>query len=178
MNRILIYILVIMVVMPSCNKEDMTFTITPAIGFSDSGKTVKLDNSGDVEIFLSFSAPLESDASAEISVVGITGFIYGTDFTTEPAASGGIISLPLTAGSTEALVKYKGITQTIEDEIDMKVLFQLSGGTNISLGQAVTLDFTLTLKPPVAVEPVTISHDFEGCTEDYASKWKWEKVLL
>lgn len=166
MKKILAILLVYLVV-TSCAEEDLSFTVTPAVGFIESSKSVRVDNASDVEIFVGFSVPLEKDASVDVSVVGLTGFVYGTDFTTEPAANGGVINLALSAGSTTASFKYKGITQTIEDEIDMKVLFQLSGGTDISLGQPITLDFVLTLKPVVASEPITIEHNFEDCTEEY-----------
>ena len=160
---ILIYLLSSLIVIPSCEDNDLSFTLTPAIGFADSYKEIRAAESSEVEIFLSLNASLASDASVKINVVGINGFVYGVDYTTEPAAAGGIIDLGLANGTTEAIVKYIGLTQSVTDS--KAVLFQLESGTNITIGQPATQVFTLVL---TATSPLTISHNFENCTEEFS----------
>ena len=157
------YILSLVFMISSCENNDLSFSLTPAIGFAESAQQVRAADSDEIEIFLSLNAPLESTASVNINVIGINGFVYGVDYVTMPAATGGLISLDLAAGSTEGMVKYIGMTQSV---IESKaVLFQLESGTNITIGQPVTQDFTLTMTTTM---PLTISHNFEDCTEEFS----------
>ena len=153
----------LLLLIPSCENKDLSFTITPAIGFSDSSMQVRASDANEVDIFLSLNSPLSTDASVKINVIGINGFVYGVDYTTEPAATGGLIDLNLASGSTKAAVRYLGLTQSVTTT--KTVLFLLESGTNITLGQPATQDFTLELTEAL---PLTITHNFENCVDEFS----------
>ncbi len=171
LNRALAF--VFLLVVSSCDDTDLGFTSNQAIGFSESAQQLRALDSEEVEINLAFNVALTTDASVTINVLGINGFVYGVDYTTEPAASSGQISLALTTGATEATIKYLGITKAVTDS--KTVLFQLEAGTNIALGQAFTQEFSLTL---TATVPITISYNFNDCIEEFSVPSGFTEVIV
>ncbi len=169
----ILYVLALMVFVSSCNENDLSFTFEQAIGFSESTKQVRASESGTVEINLGLNAALTTDASVKINVLGINGFVYGVDYTTEPAATDGQITLDLVTGATKAVIKYIGITRTVVD--NKTVLFQMESGSNISLGQPSTQAFNLVI---TSISPIEINHNFEDCTEDYSVPAGFSEVIV
>ena len=165
--------LILFIGLAACTTEDLSFTIEPAIGFSNSGSTIRASESAEVEIGLSLNAKLAGAASVNINVIGLDGFVYGTDYTTDPVANNGIIQLDIPSGSSTATIMYKGINQGITD--NRNILFQLESGNGIKVGQAATQVFQLTLTP---LAPIQIVHDFESCTEDFSIPSGFIEVIV
>lgn len=157
----------------ACNSTDLSFTLDQAIGFSESTMHVQASDSDEIEISLALNAALTTDGSIKINVLGVNGFVYGVDYTTEPAATEGQIELALVAGATKGIIKYLGITKAVTDS--KSVLFQLESGINISLGQASTQEFSLVL---TALEPITISNNFEDCTEEFSIPSGFSEITI
>jgi len=169
----LFYTAAIVLFVASCSESDLSFTFEQAIGFSENTKQIRASDSDSVEINLALNSPLTANASVKINVLGVNGFVYGVDYTTEPAAESGQVELNLEAGATKGVIKYLGITKTVADV--KTVLFQLESGSNISLGQASTLEFSLLL---TSIEPIEIAHNFEDCTEDYSTPPGFTEVFV
>ncbi len=168
------YAAAILLFIASCDDTtDLSFTVDQAIGFSESTKQIRASDSDSVEISLALNAPLATNASIKINVLGVNGFVYGVDYTTEPAATGGQIVLDLASGATKGVIKYLGITKTVADV--KTVLFQMESGNNISLGQASTQEFSLVI---TSIAPIEISYNFEDCTEDYSTPLGFLEVFV
>ncbi len=169
----ILYVLALVIFISSCTENDLSFTFEQAIGFSESTKQVRASESGTVEINLGLNAALTTDASVKINVLGINGFVYGVDYTTEPAATDGQIALNLATGATKAAIKYLGITKTVADV--KTVLFQMESGSNISLGQPSTQEFSLVI---TSIAPIEINHNFEDCTEEFSVPPGFSEIVV
>ena len=88
----------------ACKKDDpplpdnLVQFETAAQGIADGVKEL------DVKVKLSRAAEVAGTVEVLLTEDGVA---YGTDYTTEPAASTGKINVPVTAGATEAVVKVK-----------------------------------------------------------------------
>ncbi len=114
MNRLsLLFLAVLSVfIISSCSKDDpplpdntVAFT-TNAMGFED--------NLSEMDIKVTASRAVESAVSVTINLEP-TGLTYGTQFTTEPAATDNKITVNIPAGASEATVKLKRVAGALTE---------------------------------------------------------------
>lgn len=123
-------------VISSCKKDDPPL---PAITAQFEAAALGIssdDSSEDFDITLSRAAT--TDVIVEISITE-TGVVYGTDYTTTPAASAGKIIVTIPAGSSEAEInvsKSSGLLLYGEEQLTFNIT---SVSTGISIGTTAQL---------------------------------------
>jgi len=132
-----LFILLILVAANAC-KEDEPPLPDNLLQFETSEQGIS-DTQEEATIKLTLSRATESASTA---VIGLTteGVTYGTEFTTQPAATNNSISVAIPAGSTEAtvkIVKKAGIFLTGKEAIKLTLS---SVTTPVLLGNTKTID--------------------------------------
>ncbi|MFT2008013.1 HmuY family protein [Pontibacter sp. 13R65] len=117
----------------------------PAIGFEAQAGEVE------VKVLLSRAA----DAAVPITLaLQSSGLTYGTEFTTDPAASNGSISLTVPAGSSEAVLKVKKVAGVLLLDGDEEITFTVSAASPavvLSGNTTTTLRFSEILSESAAM---------------------------
>jgi len=154
----------------SCSDDEKSFSLTPAIGFETTGGTITETEENGIQIGLYTNVSLNEEGAATIEVNNIGGLTYGVDYMTEPAAVNNVITVPLGPEITSPSF----YVFPIETGIDRVLAFQITDvtGNNLTLGQQAVLSYTLTINGsgcPGDADPVTVTHDFNGCTTDFST---------
>ncbi|MBT8219045.1 MAG: hypothetical protein KJP00_04440 [Bacteroidia bacterium] len=120
--------------------QDDDVALTP-INFAETSATISETN-GAYTVNLNLDSNPNSMAGGVN--VDVTGGVYGTDFTTDPVASGGTISLNVPAiTNTVSFTVTPEVISTIEDE--KVITFTLSNPTGgVELGSSTTFTLTIT----------------------------------
>lgn len=156
--------------------DDSKFSMTPSFGFlRSSGSIGQTDTNG---ITVRFYSNVEITEPVTVKVgVNANGLEYGVDYTTEPAAVNGLITLeidpeieqpsfmvvPIETGSEE--------TERIEFEI-LSV-----EGNNLKLAQYSARLYSLSISGFEEVIPVNLSFNFNTCTTDFATPAEFNEVF-
>lgn len=93
------------------------------VGFSETHSTLLETNAGDFLIPISLSSQAPGEGIIEVSF-GTTAVLYGTYFTTEPAAVNGKITLPVTPGLEQVSINVIPVNNTTlngHKEIDLTI---------------------------------------------------------
>lgn len=91
-------------------------------------------------IVIQFSKPLSQPKQLSVAISGSAS--YGSDFTTTPAASGGVLQLSLPAGATSASFTFNVINDTA-DELTEAAVFTLQSAVGLDVGSPGS--FTITI---------------------------------
>jgi len=88
----------------SCKKDDLSSLNDRgvAVNFAVKEGTVQENNTEGIPINIAFLAPTAEAGTVAIEILPEEGLVYGTDFTTDPDGSSGMITLTIPKGSTEA----------------------------------------------------------------------------
>jgi hypothetical protein len=122
-----------------------TFTITDnetpsAAVFNDDGSSVGEEVAAGIIIPLTLDPQTNGTGTVVVTFAGGT---YGTDFTTDPAAVSGAITVPVASGITTASFKVIPVDNAVA-AADKEITFTLSGSTGIvTLGTGVTHALTI-----------------------------------
>lgn len=117
---------------------------SPALAdFNETGSSIpENDNSSGVVIQIPLSIPASETGSVTVSIASLTA-IYGTHFTTIPAASGGNIFIDVPKGATQTEFTVLPIDDLVDNE-NRVINFTLTNATGaVRLGSA--LSYTLTV---------------------------------
>lgn len=131
-----IFAVLVFVVLAACSKKEAPLPDN-FVNFEASSQGItSSEESYDLKIKLTAAAPT---ASTLVLAVAETGVVYGTDYTTTPAVSGGTVSLNIPAGATEAILKIEKVPTALFDG-DEKIDFTINSVTApLILGQTKTL---------------------------------------
>jgi HmuY protein len=126
---------------------------------------------------------VEADGTITVAIEP-TGVVYGTDFTTEPAASGTTITVPVVTGAITASFKVKKAANTVLDG-DEKIKFTITGVSDVLvLGEktVLTLSFaeiiaatgTLEISGGGATYPNKVFIDFSSNRQTAVNRANWD----
>lgn len=104
-----------------------------ALGITDSETELN------VNITLFREASADAEIALQFETIGLT---YGTDFTTEPAATGNTIVVPVVKGATSASFKVKKVDGVLFDGDEQLVATITTVPTSLVLGEKLTLTLT------------------------------------
>jgi hypothetical protein len=122
--------------------------------------------SNETELIINISLSREASAAESITVqVEGTGVVYGTDYTTEPAATSNAIALPVAVGATSVSFTLKKVAGALYDG-DEQIVFTISSAPeSLVLGEKAQL--TLSFAEIVAT---TGAVDINGGGATYPNK--------
>lgn len=115
-----------------------------ALNFAIDEGVVQENNSEGVEISIAFLAKTVETGTVDIEALPLNGLVYGTDFTTDPDASSGKLTLSIPAGATELSFTVFPVNVVGEDDIK-SIAFRLlsaTGGVFVGTQQDFTLHIT------------------------------------
>jgi hypothetical protein len=175
--------LLCLLVFSSCSDDDKEILIDFTVSFNKA--TVGLGEADSTkEIMLDFSRSASESGTIKVTFVG-NNAQYGTDFTTVPDGSSGTISIPVTAGDTNANITFTKLKDAIEGT-SKSVAFTVNGFDNSewSAGSTSTLDlsFTAIAAPSGVIDsenggstmPNQVYFDFSTGTQTTARRDSWE----
>jgi hypothetical protein len=154
----------------SCDEEGLKFSTTPSIGFESTVGSVLESNVSGIRVKLFTNTEVTEAITATITLNNFQNLVYGVDFITEPELVDNTITLTIEPDnelpSFFVYPTFNGIERMLN--------FQLTGvtGDKIQLAQPAALSYLLTIKSlgcPSGVQAVTVTHDFNSCTTDFAT---------
>jgi hypothetical protein len=114
----------------SCGEDDSKQSIAVSVSFAN--QSANLTEGGmPVQILFSEAAPSAGQITVELSATNVT---YGTDFTTNPVASGNTVVVPFQAGATSASFTIANLVALSEEQIG-SVKFTIA---NVSINANIT----------------------------------------
>ena len=130
-----------LVVFMSCGGDDDGIKIDPNLEIDFDAATASVGEDGSaITLTLSFpEAP--SDVSVTAAVTGTA--VYGTDYTTSPAVTGGNVTLSVSEGDTEATITFTPIDNQDVDG-SKTVIFTLQAAEGLELGTNTSMTVTIT----------------------------------
>lgn len=148
-----------------CDGDESSFSVKPSLGFTASSGSVLETNSTGIRIGFYSNVEITEPVTVKIQVNNIDGLTYGADFTTDPEPVDGIITV--TIDPEDEQPSFWVIPAASTDDL-RNVNFQIIevSGNKLNPGQAATLSYTLSI---TGFQPVTIFHDFNGCTTDFST---------
>lgn len=148
-----------------CDGDEGGFSVKPALGFSATSGSVLESNSTGVRIGFYSNVEITEPVTVKIAVNNIDGLTYGVDYTTDPEPVDGVITV--TIDPEDEQPAFWVIPAASTDDL-RNIQFQIIdvSGNGLKPGQAATLSYTLSI---TGFQPVTIFHDFNGCTTDFAT---------
>lgn len=137
----------------SCDDDD---EITPVeVTFSSVAANSVAEDGDKADVIIRLSQAAPADATFDIALSGTA--VYGTDYTTDPAASSNSLTISVTAGETSKTISIIPIDNE-EVEGDKTITLALSTeSTALMLGASSSLDFTIVEddKPRVEITKLT-----------------------
>jgi hypothetical protein len=184
MNKLVKYLLVIAFLLSfNACKEDEPPLPDNVAGFE--GKELGFDNTkNEVEIKITLSRAETAATAIKVDLTP-TKLAYGTDFTTDPAATANSINVSIPAGQTSAIIKIKkgtGITLNGDENIGLKISTVGSpvvAGTNTDLKlsfSAITstgANVTLNGKVGDVTYANTVYFDMSGSNQTGVDRKSW-----
>jgi hypothetical protein len=140
-------------------------------------------NETSVTVNLKLVREVESESTVSMEIVP-SGVTYGSDFTTEPAAVGNVITIPLPAGATTASFKINKVNKT-GLKGDEKVVFNITSvgeGQVLGANNALTLSFAELLATEAVMEvngggatyPNRVFIDLSGNRQTAIARTSWD----
>jgi hypothetical protein len=149
--------------------EEKEFSFTPAIGFEAPEGSVLETNIAGARVSLYSNTTFTETVTVTIAINNIGGLVYGDDYTMEPAPVDNTLTLTFDA-ENEAPAFFVYPTLKGIDRILSFTITEVTG-SNLALAQQAALSHLFTIKSsgcPSGVQAVTVNHDFNGCTTDFA----------
>jgi hypothetical protein len=189
MNKFLTYSLALLFAgtMASCSKSDPPLPDN-TINFTADKQGIDAATT-QVEVKLTLSRTTDVAVPLTVTLVS-TGVVYGTDFTTDPAALNNSLTVTIPAGGSSATFKVKKVVGAVLNGTE-KVAFTLtSAGSSIVLGSTVKVEIsfaaitsdgsTLTLNGITAANEAgssagnSVYVDFSGNTQVPVARDSWD----
>lgn len=153
----------------ACNEDELSFSLTPAIGFETTGGTVLESNATGIRVNLYSNVVRTETVTVTIALNNFQNLDYGVDFTTEPAPVSNTITLTFEPTDDPSFFVFP----TFNGEARL-LGFTLTDvqGSGLELGQQASRSYLLNIKSlgcPTSATPVSVSHDFNTCTTDFAT---------
>lgn len=148
-----------------CDSDESSFSVKPALGFTATSGSVLESNTTGIRIGFYSNIAITEPVTVKIQVNNIDGLTYGVDYTTDPEPVDGVITV--TIDPEDEQPSFWVIPAASADDL-RNINFQIIevSGNKLSPGQAATLSYTLSI---TGFQPITIFHDFNGCTADFAT---------
>jgi hypothetical protein len=134
-NAFLLFALFVLTLI-GCNKDDETLTPV-AIAFVNQEVNLSIAES---QVKIVFSNPTTSAGSVTLNIVP-TNLVYGTDFTTNPTASNGTITVPFTANATSTTFTFTKLIEALEGQVK-NVKFTIASISTANVEVPVSTNFT------------------------------------
>lgn len=104
----------------SCSEDDSVTTATPfVVAFENLSANIS-DIETSKTLSLLYSETATEQGSFEVSIVS-TNAIYGVDFTTEPAAEGSTITLPIEASENGKSIVFNKLNPTLDETVTIEL---------------------------------------------------------
>lgn len=111
-KQLFIKMLCVLFLISSCSNDDSENLIDFTVSFQNASVGI-LENENEVDLNVNFSRAATESGTIEVSYT-VNNAIYGTDFTTNPAAASGTISIPVAVGDDNAKITLTKLTDPIE----------------------------------------------------------------
>lgn len=156
-----------------CDSDENSFSVKPSLGFMASSGSVLETNSTGIRVGFYSNVEITELVTVKVQVNNIDGLTYGVDFTTDPEPVDGVITV--TIDPEDEQPAFWVIPAASTDDL-RNINFQIIevSGNKLTAGQAATLSYTLSI---TGFQPITIFHDFNGCTTDFATPTGFVEVF-
>ncbi|WP_432670643.1 HmuY family protein [Flavobacterium sp. SM2513] len=152
-NNLILFLSAMAIALTSCSDDDSSKTATNAIAFSVASANLT-DTNTPVQIL--FSEPTSAAGTLTLSYTA-TGVTYGTDFSTNPEATGNVLSVAFEADATSTSFIFTKLTEAMEGEVKnvtfkidaSSINAQLSGNNTTQLNFNETASLGSALAPAV-----------------------------
>lgn len=170
MKRYFAYTFLLLTIAIGCSEDENTFNLTPTIGFTITEANVLESNATGYTVNIVSNTNLTDPVTLTIQVS--QNLQYGVDYTTDPEVVNNEIQLTLdpdatVPGSITIYPQFRAVG-------DRQVTFTITDIDNptftLPTFAARTFSFNMRgVSCPLTVVPVTITHNFETCTTNFAT---------
>lgn len=153
----------ILVILFSCETNELEFSIQPSIGFSVPSGSILENNGNGVKVSVYSNVKLLETISVTIELRNFQNLVYGTDFTTDPAPNQGKIQLTINSDDENPGFFIFPVVRPGAPE-KRTISFEITSveGANLQLGQPQTLTYKLDI---TKIQPINIAYDFNACVD-------------
>ncbi|WP_420400819.1 HmuY family protein [Flagellimonas sp.] len=182
-----LYVSLFLAILSSCSSDDSEDLIDFSVTFSSATiSTSETDTTK--EITLNFSRAATEAGTITVSFTGENA-VYGTDFSTVPAATSGSISLPVAVGDLSTTISFTKILDPIEGTTK-SVTFSLDGFDNTDWMNGSVNSATVSFSPIAALNgiidlenggsnmPNQVYFDFSSGVQTAVKRDTWELGLF
>ncbi|MFW5645045.1 MAG: hypothetical protein ACOCZL_03960, partial [Bacteroidota bacterium] len=161
------------VTMQSCGEEELDPGI---VNFAESSINRTTDDLSDVTVSFTIDPPAPTASNIYVS---LSGAEYGTVFTTNPAASSGQVTIPVSLDATSA-----SFTISLDEEgigfDDVQLTLEMdSTSSGLTTGLTTSMSINVVNAKDKGLD-LPFQEDFDGCTEDGSGEpipEGWEEVV-
>lgn len=150
-------------------EEEKTFSLVPSLGFLQNEGSITQTEAGGTRIRFYSNVKITEPVAVQVGISNIDGLTYGEDYTTDPAPENNIITVIIDPEDEQPSFFFLPIETGTEDNKRLNFQVLAVEGNGLRLGQPVSLTYALTIKGFEEIVPVTITHDFNGCTTDFST---------
>jgi hypothetical protein len=153
----------------ACKEDELSFSLTPSVGFLNTNGTLLEDNEAGVRVQLYTNKPVTEAVTVTIQFINFQNLEYGVDFTTDPELINNEITVLIDPTTTDNVLPSFFVYPTFNGK-DRQLAFEIKdvSGGNFLLGQPSTLSYLLRIKSlgcPFEAQNVNVIHDFNGCAD-------------
>lgn len=143
----------LLLALTACNEDNNTTSAPIGVSFANPSQNLS-DDATQVQILFSEEANTAGTVTVSFTVADVA---YGTDFTTTPAATNNVLSVPFEAGATSATFTFNKLIDAVEGETKNVVftITEVSVNATISGNTTTQLNFNETASLGTALEPET-----------------------
>ena len=150
-------------VLLSCNDDGLDFSITPSIGFESSSASILDITEAGQRVRFYTNVSIEEPVTVTVAVINPENLVYGTDFTTDPAPVNNTITVTLdTDDQNPGFFVFPKVRNGAPEKRTVRFEIVSVEGGDLKPAQSLALTYALTI---TKVQAVTITHDFNGCTD-------------
>lgn len=150
-------------------EEEKSFSLVPSLGFLQNEGSITQTEAGGTRIRFYSNVKITEPVTVQVGISNIDGLTYGEDYTTDPAPENNIITVIIDPEDEQPSFFFLPIETGTEDNKRLNFQVIAVEGNGLRLGQPVSLTYALTIKGFEEVVPVTITHNFDGCTTDFST---------
>lgn len=185
-NSILVSAVMLLFLLGSCSDDDSNDLIDFTVSFSSSTVSLSEEDTSE-EITLTFSRSASESGTIVISYEGVNA-AYGTDFSTDPAAASGTISLPVAQGDLNTSFTFnkladaiEGTTKTVTFSLDSYSSTDWSNGstasTLVSYTEIAATSGVVNTENGGSNQPNQVYFDFSSNSQTVVQRDTWEIAL-
>jgi hypothetical protein len=163
-------------------EDDSKFSIKPSLGFMQREGVVAQSESAGTRVRFYSNVPITEPVTVQVAINNVSGLVYGTDYTTDPAPVDNVITLTIDPEDEQPSFLFSPVETGAEEAKRIEFEIISVEGSGLKLAQAASRQYSLAITgfEEVILEeviPVTLSFDFNTCSVDFATPAEFNEVF-